>query len=86
MAHIAVRCEELPKQLTQVSTAYSFVGLSEIGNQDIASMTQEAYNVKMSRCRSGSTSTSETEDAASMFNLTVKRSADSIVRMTAIDE
>lgn len=49
VAHIAVRCEELPNQRTQVSTAYSFVGLSEIGNQDIASMTQEAYKVKMSR-------------------------------------
>jgi hypothetical protein len=49
VAHIAVGCKELPGRRTQVSTAYSFVGLSEVGNQDIAAMTQEAYDAKMSR-------------------------------------
>ena len=49
VAHITVHCKELPDRRTRVSTAYSFVGLSEIGNRDIASMTQDAYNAKMSR-------------------------------------
>lgn len=49
VAHIVVRCRELPNRRTHVSTAYSFVGVSEIGNQDIAAMTQEAYDAKMLR-------------------------------------
>ena len=49
VARVAVRCRELPDCRTQVSTAYTFVGLSEVGNQEIASMTQEAYDLKMSR-------------------------------------
>jgi hypothetical protein len=39
----------MPDRRTQVSTAYSFVGLSEIGNRQIAAMTQEAYDTKMIR-------------------------------------
>lgn len=49
VAHVTVRCQALSARRTQVSTVYSFVGLSETGNQEIASMTQEEYDAKMSR-------------------------------------
>jgi hypothetical protein len=49
VAHIAVSCRPLPNRRTEVSTAYSFIGLSEVGNGEIAAMTQQAYDAKMSR-------------------------------------
>jgi len=49
VAHISVDCRPLPSRWTEVSTAYSFIGLSEIGNGEIAAMTQQAYDAKMSR-------------------------------------
>jgi len=49
VAHVAVRCREAPDRQAHVTVAYSFVGLSESGNREIASMTQEAYDAKMSR-------------------------------------
>ena len=49
VARIAVVCRAGAGDRTEVSTAYSFVGLSDIGNQDIAAMTQEAYDGKMVR-------------------------------------
>ena len=49
VARIDVVCRAGPGHRTEVSTAYSFVGLSDIGNQDIAAMTQEAYDGKMAR-------------------------------------
>jgi len=49
VANITVRCRALPDGRTEVSTAYSFVGLSEAGNGEIEAMTQKAYDEKMSR-------------------------------------
>jgi len=49
VAHIAVHCRPFPIGGTDVSTAYSFIGLSETGNGEIDAMTQQAYDAKMSR-------------------------------------
>jgi hypothetical protein len=49
VARIEVLCRAGASNGTEVSTAYSFVGLSELGNQDITAMTQEAYDGKMAR-------------------------------------
>lgn len=49
VARIAVGCRPLPDKRTEVSTAYSFIGLSEAGNREIAAMTQQEYDAKMSR-------------------------------------
>lgn len=49
VARIDVACRPSPDGATQASVAYSFVGLSESGNRDIAAMTQEDYDAKMSR-------------------------------------
>jgi hypothetical protein len=49
VARVDVRCRELPEQKTGVTVAYTFVGLSDGGNQEIAAMTQQAYDEKMRR-------------------------------------
>jgi hypothetical protein len=49
VARVEVRCRPLDERRTEVSTAYTFVGLSESGNREIAAMTREAYDAKMSR-------------------------------------
>lgn len=49
VARINVRCRELPEQKTGATTTYTFVGLSDSGNQEIAAMTQQAYDEKMAR-------------------------------------
>jgi hypothetical protein len=49
VARISVSCRRLTDKLTEVSTTYSFIGLSDVGNEEIAAMTQEAYDAKMSR-------------------------------------
>jgi len=49
VAHIVVRCDSLADQEAEVLTAYSYVGLSVGGNQEISGMTQEAYAAKMRR-------------------------------------
>lgn len=49
VARISVACRPLPDGRTEVSTIYSFVGLSEAGNREIDTMTQQTYDEKMSR-------------------------------------
>jgi hypothetical protein len=49
VAHIEVRCHAVSDRETEVTTAYSFIGLAAAGNEDIAAMTQAAYDAKMSR-------------------------------------
>jgi len=49
VARIEVSCRPAGAASTEVSVAYSFVGLSEGGNRDIAAMTQADYEAKMQR-------------------------------------
>jgi len=49
VARIAVACKPAPPGGTEVAVAYSFVGLSEKGNREIASMTQQDYEAKLGR-------------------------------------
>ena len=49
VSHIRVKCSESGVDRTEVSTAYTFIGLSSDGNDAIGSMTAEAYSEKMKR-------------------------------------
>ena len=49
VARIDVTCYEVSTGVTDVSTAYTFVGLSDEGNETISAMTAEEYAVKMIR-------------------------------------
>jgi uncharacterized protein (TIGR00369 family) len=49
VARIDVTCEEVSAGVTDVSTAYTFVGLSEEGNRAISAMTALEYEAKMTR-------------------------------------
>jgi hypothetical protein len=49
VARIDVSCQEVSPALTDVSTVYGFVGLSEEGNQRIGGMTEAEYSAKMGR-------------------------------------
>lgn len=49
VARVAVRCAPRGERETDVHVAYTFVGLSETGNAEIAFMTPEAYEQKMER-------------------------------------
>lgn len=49
VACIEVQCTPIAHDLTEATTGYSFVGLSESGNREIAAMTQETYDAKMAR-------------------------------------
>jgi hypothetical protein len=49
VARIEVACRGASVGRSDVSVAYSFVGLSEIGNADIAAMSQAEYDAKMRR-------------------------------------
>jgi hypothetical protein len=49
VARIEVGCRAMPNHGTEASIAYSFIGLSEDGNREIAEMTQQAYDAKMTR-------------------------------------
>ena len=49
LARIDVRCREAWSGRTEVTVRYSFMGLSEEGNREIAAMTQEDYDAKMGR-------------------------------------
>jgi hypothetical protein len=49
VAHIVVRCQSPARQRTEVSVTYSFAGLSENGNRDIAAMSQGDYDKKLER-------------------------------------
>ena len=49
LARVAVRCVPRGERETEVHVAYTFVGLSETGNAEIAFMTPEAYEQKMER-------------------------------------
>ena len=49
VAKVDVRCSASANGGTDVRVTYTFVGLSEVGNQDIAAMSQEAYVEKMQR-------------------------------------
>lgn len=49
VARIEVRCRAAGERETEVSTAYTFLGLSEDGNEEIARMSREAYDAKMAR-------------------------------------
>ena len=51
VARVHVRCAAGPGGGTSVHVTYTFVGLSDVGNQDIAAMSQEAYVQKMQRWR-----------------------------------
>jgi len=48
VARVQVRCTAAGGG-SSVQVTYTFVGLSEVGNQDIAAMSQEAYAEKMQR-------------------------------------
>ena len=49
VARVQVRCSAAPADATRVQVTYTFVGLSDVGNDDIAAMSQEAYVEKMQR-------------------------------------
>ena len=49
VARVDVRCASRAPDQTDVRVTYTFVGLSEVGNQDIAAMSQQAYEEKMRR-------------------------------------
>jgi hypothetical protein len=49
VARVNVRCSAGPDGRTDVRVTYTFVGLSDVGNQDIAAMSPEAYEEKMGR-------------------------------------
>ena len=49
VARVAVRCIARGECQTEVHAAYTFIGLSERGNGDIALMTPAAYEEKMAR-------------------------------------
>lgn len=49
VARVQVWCAANGAGGTDVRVTYTFVGLSEIGNQDIAAMSQQAYEEKMRR-------------------------------------
>lgn len=49
VARVEVRCRGIAPRRTEVSTEYAYVGLSEQGNREIESMSQEAYDAKMTR-------------------------------------
>jgi hypothetical protein len=49
VARVNVRCSATADGRTDVRVTYTFVGLSEVGNQDIAAMSEAAYDDKMRR-------------------------------------
>jgi len=49
VARVHVRCSEVEGRQTEVRVTYTFIGLSDVGNRDIAAMTSEAYAEKMKR-------------------------------------
>jgi hypothetical protein len=49
VARVHVRCTASAERQTDVRVIYTFIGLSETGNQDIAAMSSEAYVEKMRR-------------------------------------
>lgn len=49
VARVAVRCRSLDDGKTAVVVEYSYVGLSEEGNLEIAAMTQAEYDAKLTR-------------------------------------
>ena len=49
VARVQVRCPAAPAGGTDVHVTYTFVGLSDVGNGDIAAMSREAYVEKMQR-------------------------------------
>lgn len=49
VARVHVRCSPQGTGQTDVRVTYTFIGLSEVGNQDIAAMSSEAYLEKMKR-------------------------------------
>ena len=49
VATVSVTCRPHASLQTEVRVTYLFVGLSEVGNQDIAAMSQTSYEEKMRR-------------------------------------
>ena len=49
VARIYVACRSAGRGTTEASVAYTFIGLSEAGNRDIAAMTQADYVEKLAR-------------------------------------
>jgi hypothetical protein len=49
VARVHVRCSPVGSGQTNVRVTYTFVGLSDVGNQDIAAMSAKAYEEKMAR-------------------------------------
>ena len=49
VARVAVRCSDSAGGGTDVRVTYTFIGLSDVGNQDIAAMSAQAYEEKMQR-------------------------------------
>jgi hypothetical protein len=49
VARVEVACRGLGPEQTEAHVGYTFVGLSEVGNADIAAMSPGAYDEKMAR-------------------------------------
>jgi hypothetical protein len=49
VARVNVLCSAGPDRGTEVRVTYTFVGLSEMGNEDIAAMSPQAYEEKLRR-------------------------------------
>ena len=49
IARVRVECTAPDESVTEVSTTYTFIGLSSKGNEEIKAMTVEAYSEKMKR-------------------------------------
>ena len=49
VARVRVRCQARGAEETDVAVTYTFVGLSEAGNQEIAAMSEAVFEQKMKR-------------------------------------
>jgi hypothetical protein len=49
VGRVRVQCQSRALQQTEVAVTYSFVGLSDAGNREIAGMSEAAYEQKMRR-------------------------------------
>ena len=51
VARVSVRCKQSGAGNSEVEVTYTFIGLSDAGNRDIAEMSATAYREKMERWR-----------------------------------
>jgi hypothetical protein len=62
VARVEVACRSVAARSVAATVTYSYVGLSERGNRDIAAMTARAYEEKLSRWTQGITACLDAEE------------------------